>query len=332
MLSDEAVPLAYFRWEHDRSPYVIELSLEMVARLSRELSAAGRIGKEIGGLLIGSFAKSRRPTLRIDDYLVIPTAAADLVRYDLSTEQRAVLSTARRQLLEQQTTVLGFFRSDRRNGGLALSAEDRAFLKLEFRRAFHTALLISAVRPHTATFFVPEANGAIGAGPPLPEFPFDSVQLAPLAVTVAQVSAVPTDSGTEPALSQGAEQNVISRHPWFWGAAAAIVALVCLFLTAWDPTTVRLFGAGQALDLSVTKHSQVLELRWNQRQADLLRANSGTVAITDGGLTRQWILSPSELRSGSIAYQPIGSGVRFTLTLHLPKFMDVAQSVASSRP
>ena len=90
------MPLAYFRWEHDRSPYVIELSLEMVARLSRELSAAGRTGKEIGGLLIGSFPKSRRPTLRIDDYLVIPPAAADLVRYDLSAEQRAVLSTARR--------------------------------------------------------------------------------------------------------------------------------------------------------------------------------------------------------------------------------------------
>ena len=68
------------------------------------------------------------------------------------------------RLLDQQTSVLGFFRSDRRDGGLALSEEDRAFLKLEFRRAFHAALLISAVRPHTASFFVPEANGAIGAG------------------------------------------------------------------------------------------------------------------------------------------------------------------------
>jgi hypothetical protein len=332
MLSDEGAPVAYFRCEHDRSPYVIELSLEMIGRLSRELSAAGRTGREIGGLLIGSFPKSRRPTLRIYDYLAIPPATADLAHYDLSAEQRAILSTARRRLLEQQIAVLGFFRSDRRSGGLALSEEDRAFLKLEFRRAFHAALLISAVRPHTASFFVPQANGAIGAGPSRPEFPFDSAQLAPLAVTVDQISHVPTNTGTEPKPSQGAEQNPMSSHSWFWVAAAAIMVLVCLFLTAWAPTTVRLFGAGQTLDLSVTRHAHVLELRWNQRQADLLRASSGTLAITDGELTRLWTLSPSEIRSGSIAYQPIGSSVRFTLTLHLPKFMDLAQSVASSRP
>jgi hypothetical protein len=331
MLSEGHQPLAYFRWEHERAPYVIELSLEMVGRLSPEISAAARQKREIGGLLLGSFPKSRRLTLRIDDYLVIPAAETDQSRYDLSAEQRSRLSTARRRLLEQQTAVLGFFRSNRRNGGLTLSEEDRAFLKLEFRRAIHAALLISTGGAHTASFFMADANGAMQAGPPLSEFPFDSEQLAPSAVALGQIPSGTTNFEPEPAFSAGAQHPAKSSQLGFWIGVAAVVVFICLFLTAWAPTTMRLLGAGQALDLSATRRSHVIELRWNQRQPDLLRATSGTLSIKDGLSTRQWTLSPSEIRSGSIAYQPVKAHVRFTLTLHLPQLMEVAQSVDSSR-
>jgi hypothetical protein len=341
MQFDETSSRSYFRWQHERSPYVIEVSLQMAARLLPEIRAAQRAGKETGGLLIGSFPKAKVLTLRIDDYLVIARPDAETSRYHLSVEERAILSTARHRLIDQQTPVLGFFRSDRSKQRLALSAEDRSLLNLEFRRAIHVALLISATEPHRAAFFVPDLNGTMQAGPPLSEFVFDPEELAPLAVPVPESAAVSnskvadeTDAALDATVSRSrdsAQRSIRWKGSWFLGlAAGAIVA--CLFLTVWASTTRRLLAKGRSLGLVVDTHSRILELRWNQHQPDLLRASSATLTITDGAIRRQWTLSPREMRLGSVAYQRRGARVNFMLSLHLPDSMELVQSAVWSRP
>lgn len=314
----------YFRWEHERSPYVIELNLDMVERLLPEIQAAQRSGNEIGGLLTGSFPRAKTLTMRIEDYIAIAPLRNSGGEYDLSPEHRAVLSTARHRLIGQQTSVLGFFRSHEREGKLVLSADDRAFLGVEFRRAIHTALVISGTEPYLAAFFVPDSKGTIQSGPPFSEFLFHADRL----LSMAHVAGGPVETTSQEGVASPPERRHAFAHKqwWLWSASAA-VALICLLLTAWAPTAVRLLRSGQTLGLSVTKQSEVLELQWNQHQPDLQRASSATLAITDGTFSRQWTLSPLEMRSGSIAYRQHGSQVRFTLSLHLPGSMDLVQSV-----
>jgi hypothetical protein len=348
MQIDETSSRSYFRWQHERSPYAIELSVEMAARLLLEIHAAQRAGKETGGLLIGSFPKTKNLTLRIDDYFVIARSEADSSRYDLSAKERAVLSTTRHRLIDQQTPVLGFFRSDRRGDrhnhwgdqqrdqGLLLSAEDRSLLNLEFRRAIHVALLVSATEPHSAAFFVPDLNGDMQDGPPLSEFLFDPEDLAGLAAPLPQSAAtsdaktpneVTTGRNTPATRHRGVEQRSIRwAKPWLWCLAATVI-MACLFLTAWAPTTMRLFGKGQSLGLAINSRSHVLELRWNQHYPDLLRASAATLTVTDGAVQREWSLSSREMRLGSVAYQRHGARVSFALSLHLPDSMELVQSV-----
>jgi hypothetical protein len=54
----------YVRWSPYRSPYAIELKLELVPRLISEIEAAERLGIEVGGVLIGSFNDAPPATLR----------------------------------------------------------------------------------------------------------------------------------------------------------------------------------------------------------------------------------------------------------------------------
>ena len=63
--SDDA-PL-YIRWSPDRSPYAIELRLDLVPKILQELAEGERLGIEIGGVLVGSFPDAYMPTMRIED-------------------------------------------------------------------------------------------------------------------------------------------------------------------------------------------------------------------------------------------------------------------------
>src|SRR3954468_3331298 len=67
----------YIRWGADRSPYAIELKLELVGRIRQELAAAESAGVEIGGVLVGSLPNSYSSTLRIDDIEIIPCSPQD---------------------------------------------------------------------------------------------------------------------------------------------------------------------------------------------------------------------------------------------------------------
>ena len=312
-----AVPLVHLR--HVRAPYAIELSTEMVPRLLAAVTAGEAMGCEIGGLLIGSFPKAPTLTLRVEDFVLLERRENDEPQFTLSIEQRARLSTMRHNLLQQQRRVLGLFRSHLRKEKLVLSAADRELTAGEFGRAIHVTLLMQAEAPHTGAFFLPDAEGAMQAGPSLPEFQFRAEEIARLAPRS-------TSLVSEPATGR---PLLVLRATVAW---AAVVLLLCLGLTVWAPLTMRAFFARGGLRLSVEPHGSMLELRWNRHQPDLSSSTSAILTIQDGGVERRLVLAPAQIREGRIAYRPAGDRVTFRLNVPLPDSAELVQVVAASLP
>lgn len=324
------VPLLHL--EHARAPYAIELSTEIVPRLLAAVMAGGVVDCEVGGLLIGSFPKAPTLTLRIEDFVLLERRADDERRFTLSIEQRARLSTMRHKLLQQQRRVLGLFRSHLRKEKLVLSTADRELIAGEFGRAIHVALLMQAEAPHTGAFFLTDAEGAMQAAPPLPEFQFSAEEIARLAPRS-------TSMVSPPAIGQPVETSaalVSADRPQFglwvtvaWGAA---VLLLCLSFTAWAPWTMGALFAREGLHLSVQPRGSMLELRWNRHQPDLSRAASAILIIQDGGVERRLALTPAQIREGRVAYRPAGDRVTFRLNVPLPDSAELVQVVTASSP
>jgi hypothetical protein len=312
-----AVPLVHLR--HVRAPYAIELSTEMVPRLLAAVTAGEAMGCEIGGLLIGSFPKAPTLTLRVEDFVLLERRENDERQFTLSIEQRARLSTMRHNLLQQQRRVLGLFRSHLRKEKLVLSDADRELTAGEFGRAIHVTLLMQTEAPHTGAFFLPDAEGAMQAGPSLPEFQFRAEEIARLAPRS-------TSLVSEPATGR---PLLVLRATVAW---AAVVLLLCLGLTVWAPLTMRAFFARGGLRLSVEPHGSMLELRWNRHQPDLSSSTSAILTIQDGGVERRLVLAPAQIREGRIAYRPAGDRVTFRLNVPLPDSAELVQVVAASLP
>jgi hypothetical protein len=321
-----AVPLLHL--EHARAAYAIELSTEIVPGLLAAMTAGEAMGCEVGGLLIGSFPKAPTLTLRIEDFVLLERRTDDERRFTLSIEQRARLSTMRHRLLQQQRRVVGLFRSHLRKEKLVLSTADRELIAGEFGRAIHVALLIRAEAPHTGAFFLPDAEGVMQAGPPLPEFQFSAEEIARLAPRS-------TSMVSPPAIGQPAAV-VSTNRPQFglWTTVAwgAVVLLMCLCLTVWAPLTIRALFAREGLHLSVQPHGSMLELHWNRHQPDLSRATSAILTIQDGGVERRLALTPAQIREGRVAYRPGGDRVTFRLNVPLPDSAELVQVVTASAP
>ena len=322
-------PAGYLRLEHSRSPYVIELSVEMIPRLLALVEAGRKHGWEVGGLLIGSFPRSAALTLRIENFAAIERRSEDPPPYNLTVEQRARLSTIRHGLIQEQRAVLGFFRSHLRTGKLSLSTEDRNLVAIEFRKAIHVALLIRAEAPHTGAFFVPDRDGVLQSGLPLPELQFDAEEFARQAPVRA-----PKAPGISDMPESGSEESLQRRKTWLvrrwrdrrieWVAGAVLFAL-CLCLTIWAPLTAQLLAGGEALKLTATERSQMIEVRWNRRQRDIEQGAPCVLTITEGGTERRFTLSPAELRVGCILYHPRTARAEFRLSIRLRDGAELVQ-------
>jgi hypothetical protein len=331
------IPNGYLHLEQDNSPYAIELNTELLPRLIAEISAGTRAGKEIGGLLVGSIPRAANIILRIDDFVVMARRESDEARYNLTPEQRARMSGARRELVEKRTAVLGFFRSHMRREGLALSSDDRKLLSVEFGKAVYTALLIRARSPHTAGFIIPDAEGGLPAGSAPKELQFDAEE-----ATYFRQQAVLEVSPSKPHLARDTEKRETAPHQpdragiggllgWsaaFWAIWATSMLLMGLLLTAWAPFTTNVFGGSQGgLRLKATPRGNMLEIQWNRRQPDLLRAPSATLMIIDGNSRRELKLTPFELRAGQLSYQRKSDRITVAMSVQLAESAELLQSV-----
>jgi hypothetical protein len=329
------LPAGYLRLQHARSPYVIEVSTALLGRLLPEIAKGQEHGFEIGGLLTGSFPKAAVLTLRIDNFVPVERRSGDDRLYILSPEQRARLSTLRHKLIDQQISVLGFFRSHLRKEPLALTDDDRDLLTAEFRKAIYVALLIRNHTPHRAAFVVPDSDGNLQTGPPIPELQFDADHIAGLAITRKQVDEHSTDPDREVALENTAfKANLPMSAPatWIAGAFAILLILLCLSFTAWGSATARLLSGSKGLGLAVTNQAGMIDVRWNPRQRDLEQAHTATLSIEDSGIEHRLALTPVQIRFGAVAYQPHGHHVRFTFTIPLASSAELLQRAEWTSP
>ncbi|MFL6546175.1 MAG: hypothetical protein ACJ8LM_13470, partial [Candidatus Udaeobacter sp.] len=161
----------YVRWSPHRSPYSIELKLELVPRLIREIAAAEKLGIEIGGVLIGSFSESPPATLRIEEFELVPRNADDGPVYMLDAGQRQYLAGVRVGATARGTSAVGLFRSHLRPGPLRPSLADRSLLVGQFKDPVYAVLLIEAREPRMGAFFL-ALNGQLSTEPAVEEFRF----------------------------------------------------------------------------------------------------------------------------------------------------------------
>jgi hypothetical protein len=82
------------------------------------------------------------------------------------------------------------------------------------------------------------------------------------------------------------------------------------------------------LDLRVSQNGTALELQWDRLSPIIQPAMSGTLTVTDGGLTRQIYLSGEQLRTGHIVYTPSLGDVTFRLEVRDSVSHTVAESIS----
>ena len=181
---DSQAVTGWYLWEAPKKPACVYLSLDLIDKLEREVvenfrSLTSR-GSEVGGILLGGVAPGIPASISIEDYEAIPCdysrgplyrlSDADLGRFERAIEQRSNGGNIQ---------VVGFFRSHTRKG-LALDAEDLAFLEAKFRNPYSLALLVRpfATKASVAGIFLREEAGFNSDASAL-EFPFRSSQLTP---------------------------------------------------------------------------------------------------------------------------------------------------------
>lgn len=291
--SDDA-PL-YIRWSPDRSPYAIELKLDLVPKILDELAEGERLGVEVGGVLVGSFPDAYMPTVRIEDVEMIPREGKEGATYLLDPSQQAAFSQVRWRARGRGAAALGLFRSHLRPGPLRPSLADRGFLSAQFKQAIYVAMLVEGSEPHAAAFFL-ATNGQLSENPAVREFRFNEGDFR--ALPEVQAETLPQEQGPE------------SPRPHNIRLYAVIAALVligfaaCLLMWSFskEPSLPTWLGSSHQLQLAVTGKDHLLRVSWNHAARQLDGSSGATLVITDGPTRREIRLGLDELRLGAVEY------------------------------
>ncbi len=306
----------YVRWGADRSPYAIELKLELIGRLRLVLESTLQSGMEVGGVLMGTLPTMQSPTLRIEEVEMLSRRAEDGATFMLEGGGGERFAEARRRAKLNGRAVVGMFRSHRRPGLLRPSLADRTLLASEFKEPVYALLLLQGESPFSAAFFV-ASNGPLPAETSVREFRLDESEFKTLPELQPEYSAeapLPT-----PSRSSG------------WAGALALLAIAALvFATIWyfNRSLFPMFGSSpNTLQLSVKKESGDLRISWNHRAQDLDHATGATLTIVAGPDHREIALGPDDLRLGAVQYENTGRKAEVTLALNTPGSLATSQSV-----
>jgi hypothetical protein len=313
----------YVRWSPYRSPYAIELKLELVPRLIGEIETAERLGIEVGGVLIGSFNDSPPATLRIEEFELVPRNADDGPVYMLDAGQRQYLAGLRVGATARGTSAVGFFRSHLRPGPLRPSLADRSLLVGQFKDPVYTVLLIEAREPRMGAFFL-ALNGQLSTEPAVQEFRFGERALRSAREIRPNVTSEKYDAGSQgKSLVVGADHRV---RRYVLMAALLLIALSA-GIFSW-PILSGLLSSFDRLDLAVEESNQVLKISWNHAVLGLGRATDASLVIADGANRRVIQLGRDELEWGVVEYEPRTGEqqIRVTLNVNMPGSTSLTQS------
>jgi hypothetical protein len=313
----------YVRWSPHRSPYAIELKLELVPRLISEIAAAEKLGIEIGGVLIGSFINSPTATLRIEEFELVPRNEDDGPVYMLDAGQRQYLAGVRVGATARGASAVGFFRSHLRPGPLRPSLADRSLLVGQFKDPVYAVLLIEAREPRMGAFFL-ALNGQLSTEPAVEEFRFGERALRSAREIRPNIASEKYKPGSERKSPAAGAGHRARRY-----VLVAVLLLIALGagILSW-PLLSGLLSSFERLDLAVEQSNQVLKISWNHAILGLGTATDASLVIADGANRRVIQLSPDELKWGVVEYEPQARNqpIHVTLTVKMPGSTSLTQS------
>jgi hypothetical protein len=303
----EEAPL-YVRWNPERTPFAIEMKLELVARMGAEIANGNRLNFETGGVLVGSFPSSAVPTLRIDDFIPVPRRADDGQVFMLNPAEHERFAQVRWLGVSREKTAVGFFRSHLRPGPLKPSIADRGLLSEHFREVY-VLLLVEGREPNRAAFFI-AANRELPDQPSVREFRFDEAEFKSLP------EMQPEEAREQEPATEGRR---LAWRPW-WAVLFAFVLLACAALV-WSTHGsggAGPFGNPAAINLSIAGTGPVVKISWNHAAREIAHASGATLTVVDGGSRREIALGEDDLMLGAIDYKRSTGHVEAALTLKVP--------------
>jgi hypothetical protein len=152
-------------WEVPGKPVIVQVALEVVDRLEREVAESFRSlearGSEIGGLLLGAVQGSSPFEVSIQSYDVVPSEYKRGPLYHLSPRDLERFEDVLEQRVGAGMQIVGFFRSHTRKG-LGLDTEDVAIFNRFFPKQYQVAVELLAkpfaTKPIAGAIFIREGR------------------------------------------------------------------------------------------------------------------------------------------------------------------------------
>ena len=353
----------YFNWQPPGKHISVEVRLDIIEAINREVMEAFRVvpvrGAEIGGILLGNAGLGGKTVLRIERHVPVPCAYATgpAYRFSESDEIRFAETVAQFQTGREKLRVAGLYRSHTRKD-LFLSPDDVALWGNYLPSAESVFLLIKpfVTRPNVGGFFFRE-EGQVHATKSYLEFPFqpsptggatanrpaDSIseaipprreELSP-AIIPLKPAAGNLSPRAEPALFDGfasASAHRRTRWPWLVLSVLLVVTILALFgLTGSGILSFPLRGNGKAvpysLGLEATENGNQVKIRWDRKSRAIAEAQRGVLSISDGTFRKDLELEANELRTGSLSYAALTPQINFRLEVFTDKRSSVSQTL-----
>jgi TonB family protein len=328
----------YFDWSPEGSPVSIQVHLDVIDGIVRDVAEQG--GIEIGGLLLGKVESGGHPSIRIERCQRIPCEHRFGPPFILDQEDQAGLVAAAEQILKtSDLSVVGMYRSHARPG-FQLEMADFELIARYFSDPSDLMLLVKAesMTDISARFFAREREGA--TQPVGPIFPFrghaPNPPVAPLPDLTPDTPERPrrlvpdfVPSVVEPSRTPRPEPAILTatsatgRRERNWWPLLAAIFLVCggawfflqpkLHLSSASAPIVATPAADRPLGLYVDPAGETWRVSWNPNATALRDARTVQLFVREGDDQNRVDLSPGDLAAGMYQYRPAGNDVTFRL-------------------
>lgn len=309
----------YVRWTPDVCPYALEMRMDLITRLKQELQQSDALGIEIGGVFVGVFPTPASPTLRLDDYVLVPRNVVEGnviggAQFSLGPAQVERLAAMAADARHTVRPAVGFFRSHLRAAAMAPSKADIDMLSQQFPEGLFAFLMITgAPNPDSqreGAFYL-AISGVLPETPSSPPFPFDETAFKSLSELPAEATEDVRNFNFGPAIPK--------RHtPW---AAVISLALLLFLIGTWTlgSRISQLFRPdSNQIDLNVVAAGMSLKITWDHSTPVISKAAGATMIIEDGRIQRQLKLDTDELRLGQVAYEHLSKKVSVLMSIDAP--------------
>lgn len=337
----------YFEWNPEGSPFSIQMHVDVIDGIARDVTedfrGAAEGGVEVGGLLLGRVESEDQTCVRIERWQRLPCGHRFGPKFILDREDQAALVAAAEQILKTgDLSVVGLYRSHTRPG-LQLEMADFELIAQYFNDPSDIMLLVKPASKIeiSARFFKRAPEG--GTEPVGPVFPLrgraenaaGDKESAPIVDLKPDSPETPrrlipdfVPSAVEPSRTPRSEPAFLAapsstgkgeRNWWPLLAAIFLVAGGAWFFlqpklhlnSGSEPIIAA--PADRPLGLYVDPAGQTWRVSWNPNATALRVARTVQLFVREGEDQNRLDLSPGDLASGMYQYHPTGNDVTFRL-------------------